>query len=636
MTPFDGSETPDQVRVLLDAIERAQVPVIAALGGDAQGLAWLLALSCDGAVLAESGWYGGTDFADSAGLGSRAAWLVPEALGPVLGREMLLTGEHYSGAQLVQRVAALDVLPAGQVPAGALELARRWSAPAADSTIVSKRAAAVRQREALPSWTADAADAALPPAGRVALASAVVSATAQANGVLLIEMHDRDAKNMFSEALVEGIDEAFAHAASLPYRAVVLTGYDNYFASGGTKESLLAIQAGTAKFTDFKIFQLAQLCDVPVIAAMQGHGVGAGWSLGMFADIVLFSESGHYVSPYMSYGFTPGAGSTLMVPQQLGHDLARESLLTAREYVGRELRDRGMAQAVLPREQVLAEALALAQRIARTPRARLVNFKQYWTAPLRARIDDTYRRELAMHDDTFVGKAETSGHIHARFEQLERGRTPAPAAVPAAPHRAAVSAAATASASAHTPASIRSRLKELLDAELHLQGRPIDDEEQFIHLGVDSINGVTWMRRINDDFGTAFEATTIYSYPTIRELAAFLQAQLKPVAAAVAAVPEPPLPPAPPAAAAPPRAAALRRSVRRPCVCARPHTTQPIRASPSSACPAAIRRRTTSTSSGTTSCAGATPSSKCPQRAGTWTPTTTATRKRRTRWRRVG
>ena len=568
VAPFDGSEAPEQLLALLAAIDAAEVPVVAALGGDAQGLAWLLALSCDACVLAAGGWYGGTDFAASAPLYARAAWQLPESLGLVLGRELLLTGEQYSGAQLVQRLPALDVRPAEDVQAAALALAQGWSAAAPQAVIAVRRARVARMTQALaarPAWPVAGADMAAPPQGRIALATTVVSATAQANGVLLIQMHDRDAKNMFSEALVAGINEAFAHAASQPYRAVVLSGYDNYFASGGTKESLLAIQAGTAKFTDFKIFQLAQQCEVPVIAAMQGHGVGAGWSLGMFADVVLFGEGSHYVSPYMSYGFTPGAGSTLMVPQQLGHDLARESLLTAHEYTGRELRERGIAQAVLPREQVLEAALALAQRIARTPRPRLVNFKQQWTAPLRERIEETYQRELAMHDETFVGKAETSGHIHARFEQLERSSTPVPAAPPAAaPQRRGAVPAAAAPAATLTLAAIRTRLKESLDAELHMQGRPIDDEEQFIHLGVDSINGVTWMRRINTDFGTAFEATTIYSYPTIRELANFLHAQLKPAAAAAPEIvpePEPPPPPQTPAVAAM-RRTAPRRSAR--------------------------------------------------------------------------
>ena len=159
-------------------------------------------------------------------------------------------------------------------------------------------------------------------------------------------MEDRDAKNMFSDAFIEGVREVFAHIEQTPaYKVVILTGYDSYFASGGTKESLLAIQAGKARFTDSKIFQLPLDCRLPVIAAMQGHGIGAGWSLGMFADLVLLSEESRYVSPYMDYGFTPGAGATLILAEKIGQDLARESLLTAQPYTGRELKERGSAAA---------------------------------------------------------------------------------------------------------------------------------------------------------------------------------------------------------------------------------------------------------------------------------------------------
>ena len=169
-----------------------------------------------------------------------------------------------------------------------------------------------------------------------------MSATAYPEGIVVVKMEDREARNMFSEAFMDGVREAFAHIEQTPeYKVVVLTGYDSYFCSGGTKESLLAIQEGKAKFTDYKIFQLPLDCKLPVIAAMQGHGIGAGWSLGMFADVVLLSEESRYVSPYMNYGFTPGAGATWILRRRSGQDLARESLLTAEHYAGSELKARG-------------------------------------------------------------------------------------------------------------------------------------------------------------------------------------------------------------------------------------------------------------------------------------------------------
>ena len=356
----------------------------------------------------------------------------------------------------------------------------------------------------------------------VELGSSVVTATVHPGGILVVKLQDRQSKNLFSEAFIAGVSEAFAHVASTPrYKAVILTGYDSYFASGGTKQSLLAIQEGRAKFTDFKIFQLAMECEVPVIAAMQGHGIGAGWSMGMFADLVLFSEESQYVSPYMSYGFTPGAGSTLIVAQQLGHDLARESLLTAQEYTGRELKRRGVRLPVLPREAVPGAALELARQMARGSRSRLMGLKRQLTQPLHGLLEETYRLELAMHEATFVGQSDTLELIKNRFLQSEgeapeehRGADGA-ASFSAGQITAAVSAGA---AAGDILAAITATLKKLLAQELHLQETDIEEHVQFVDLGLDSISGVTWIRQINEKYQTTIEATKVYSFPTLAQL----------------------------------------------------------------------------------------------------------------------
>src|SRR5690606_26041708 len=98
-------------------------------------------------------------------------------------------------------------------------------------------------------------------AGPIPLSSEVVKATAYPEGILEVRMEDRRAKNLFSDALVQGMQEVLEHIARTPaYKVVILTGYDHYFASGGSKETLLAIQAGKAKFTDVKIYQWALTC----------------------------------------------------------------------------------------------------------------------------------------------------------------------------------------------------------------------------------------------------------------------------------------------------------------------------------------------------------------------------------------
>ena len=334
------------------------------------------------------------------------------------------------------------------------------------------------------------------------------------------------------------IREAFAHIDGTPgYKVVILTGYDSYFSSGGTKDSLLAIQAGKAKFTDYKIFQLPLDCKLPVIAAMQGHGIGAGWSLGMFADVVLLSEESRYVSPYMNYGFTPGAGATWSLADKLGQDLARESLLTGEQYAGRELKARGLRLPILPRAEVNAAAMALARHIAQGSRRGLINLKRRLTESVRPLLEETYRLELAMHEKTFVGQSDTLAQIHENFYQEIEAATAGvqrPAAamespsvdsnvLPAFTTEQPAATPANSSADSDVLSAITASLKTLLADELHMRESDIEEDVEFIDLGLDSISGVTWLRRVNEKYHTSIEATKVYSYPTLTHLSRYVK-----------------------------------------------------------------------------------------------------------------
>ncbi|HEX8611502.1 MAG TPA: SDR family NAD(P)-dependent oxidoreductase [Telluria sp.] len=466
-------KTDDKTFAALQQLVRdCPIPVVAAFDGDAEGMAWLFGMNCDAAFYKHDARYT-TSPAPFSG-----------RFDAVVGQEISLAGGSYSGADLGARVDE----PLAQAHAlAALWSKRTW------------KQARVLEVVALPD--AVAPDVAAPPAGAVELRSGVVTLTAHADGVVVVRMQDRDDKNMFSEALVSGLKEAFAHIEQTPgYKAVVLTGYDSYFATGGTMETLLAIQDGQAQFTDEKVFQLPMDCPLPVIAAIQGHGIGGGWSFGMFADVVLLSEESRYLSPYMGYGFTPGAGSTLMFPAKIGYDLARETLLTANEISGHEMKQRGVPLTVLPRRDVVPAAIALATRMAQQPRARLVELKRLWTDALRGSREDSYRREVEMHEQTFVKNADTLGHIQARLVTAKAQPVAAP--VKAAP----------------ASSSIIGKLKTMLAHELFLAPEEIDENTQFIDLGLDSITGVTWIRKINAHYGTDIEATKVYSHPTLKEL----------------------------------------------------------------------------------------------------------------------
>ncbi|WP_193316976.1 SDR family NAD(P)-dependent oxidoreductase [Janthinobacterium sp. FT14W] len=514
-----------QSLLLLTALEQlvaaAEFPVIVALESGAQDLAWLAGLLGDRCVYDEDACYSVSMDRMSPELASRMAVLLAQRCGDAVGTEIMLTGAGYSGAELCRRIGSVAAVAGSAVRATARTLAASLRELAPGAMPAWRAVAAQAQRiavRALPAADADPGFAAAHP-GPLALGSSVATATVHADGILVVKMEDRNARNMFSAQLVDGLNQIFAHIDATPsYKVVVMTGFDAYFASGGTKENLLAIQAGSVRFTDSRMFELALRCRIPVIAAMQGHAIGAGWSLGMFADVTLFSERSEYVSPYMNYGFTPGAGATLVFPTRIGYDLGRETLLGGQAYTGRELRDRGLKQAVLKQEQILPAALALAQNMTRLPRKLLIGLKDQLAEPLRMALDDACRREVDMHAQTFVGRSDTRARIEQRFGKTAGAG--AAQALPAAPARA--------NAAAPDPApDMLAGIKALLAAELQMPGDDIDDGVQFVDLGLDSVSGVTWIRKINEQYGTEIEATKIYSHPTLKQLGAYVHQQIR-------------------------------------------------------------------------------------------------------------
>jgi polyketide biosynthesis enoyl-CoA hydratase PksI len=221
-------------------------------------------------------------------------------------------------------------------------------------------------------------------------------------GIAQITMADRESKNTFSERLVRELIEVFGSVSGdTRYRAVILTGYDTYFATGGTRQGLLAIHGGKVSFNATNFYSLALECEVPVISAMQGHGVGGGFVMGLFADFVVMSRESIYTTNFMRYGFTPGMGATYIVPRKLGFSLAHELLLTARNYRGGELEKRGVPFQVVPRAEVLARAYDTARELAEKPRLSLVTLKRHLVREIRRDLDQVIKQELEMHDITF-------------------------------------------------------------------------------------------------------------------------------------------------------------------------------------------------------------------------------------------
>lgn len=238
-------------------------------------------------------------------------------------------------------------------------------------------------------------------------------------GVALVELRDEAAKNALGEAMVHELRAALEAAAREPStRAVVLLGTPDVFCSGAPKELLEALARGGVAPTDIALAGALLDVPVPTVAAMEGHAVGGGLAPGFCADVMVLADESRYGATFMTYGFTPGMGTTRLLEHALSPAVAHELLFTGELRRGRDFAGCSGVNHVVPKARVRATALDVARRMADKPRHALELLKATLAGPRRRAFAEACAEEARMHRDTFA-RPETLAAIRAHF--IEEG-----------------------------------------------------------------------------------------------------------------------------------------------------------------------------------------------------------------------
>ena len=186
--------------------------------------------------------------------------------------------------------------------------------------------------------------------------------------------------------------------------AGLVEGGSQYFSAGADREALL-MSDGRTEVAHFcaEVPALLLKIPVPTVAAMVGHGIGGGLVLGLWCDVAVLAMESLYGVNFMELGFTPGMGSTGLLPEAMGAPLARELMYSGRLLKGRELKACGgpLAHAIVPRAEVRARALATARDMVGVSRQALVLLKSALSKRRHDLLQDALRVEQPMRANLF-------------------------------------------------------------------------------------------------------------------------------------------------------------------------------------------------------------------------------------------
>jgi enoyl-CoA hydratase/carnithine racemase len=179
-------------------------------------------------------------------------------------------------------------------------------------------------------------------------------------------------------------------------RAIVLTGADGTFCAGGDISEMKprkVLEYRERNELPLDIFKLLVGGPKAVVAAVEGIAFGAGFSLAAACDYVVNASAARYASAFVKVGLMPDTGLYWSLTQRIGGGLARELMLSAREFSGVEAGETGFANQVVEPGQALGEALKIAQQYAELPTVATAHLKAALATGIRT-LDDAIETEV--------------------------------------------------------------------------------------------------------------------------------------------------------------------------------------------------------------------------------------------------
>lgn len=250
-------------------------------------------------------------------------------------------------------------------------------------------------------------------------------------GVVTLTLNRPDRLNALNRTLLEALDSAVTRLEDDDsVRAVVITGAGEAFCSGADTDEMSggpgdgphkpgpggpeALRRGFA-VAQRVILGLHRL-EKPVIAAVNGPAVGAGFDLACACDIRIASPQARFMAAYVRVGLFPGYGGTWFYPRLLGMGRAAELMFTGDFLEADEAVRCGFVNRVINADNLLSEATRLAVKIAQGPPIAIRLAKMMMTRGLQMDLETAMQMAASAESITLSSRDHAEG-MHALREK---------------------------------------------------------------------------------------------------------------------------------------------------------------------------------------------------------------------------
>jgi 2-(1,2-epoxy-1,2-dihydrophenyl)acetyl-CoA isomerase len=205
------------------------------------------------------------------------------------------------------------------------------------------------------------------------------------DNVAVITFNRPESLNAFSLQMTKDLSSAIEKAVADEARAVVLSGAGRAFSSGGDLLGMIEMQKKGVLISEplqamhRAILQIRET-PIPFVAAVNGVCAGAGTNFALACDVVFADENAIFNEAFIKIGLSPDCGGSFFLPRVVGEKLAAELMMTGDSIDAKRAAEIGMINRVVSAENLIDEATAFAQKLAKQPTAVIGRIKKMMNA----------------------------------------------------------------------------------------------------------------------------------------------------------------------------------------------------------------------------------------------------------------
>jgi enoyl-CoA hydratase len=227
----------------------------------------------------------------------------------------------------------------------------------------------------------------------------------------LIRLNRPQALNALNSALIDELGAALDEfERDKDIGCMIITGSPKAFAAGADIKEMQAKTYAEAYLGDFiASWERVSRTRKPIIAAVAGFALGGGCELAMMCDIVIAADNAKFGQPEIKLGVMPGVGGTQRLTRFVGKAKAMDMCLTGRMMDAAEAERSGLVTRVVPGDQLIDEALKMANTIASMSRPVVMMTKESVNRAYETTLAEGIRFERRVFHSMFALEDQKEG-----------------------------------------------------------------------------------------------------------------------------------------------------------------------------------------------------------------------------------